>query len=276
MEEQPGHRLAEEQKPVEEIRGGYTDPKRCVKCEVDKPLSEYYTYRNNGHFYYRSGCKGCSSAAAAAWNNKHRDRINQLRRKRYNNDPGVMRARSEREKRLAEERARLERWPETERSCRRCGETKPIDDFAKGDNGVLRRVCRECKAEQHRQWRANNTERVKDWHRKYAQTPERKAAHRDRQRHYHYKDPQAQADRNMRKKYGITLEQYQAMLEKQDGVCAVCGEGCKSGRALSVDHNHTTGQLRGLLCGNCNRGIGYLQDDPELIRAALEYILSYQ
>jgi hypothetical protein len=80
----------------------------------------------------------------------------------------------------------------------------------------------------------------------------------------------------MRKKYGITLEQYQAMLEKQDGVCAVCGEGCKSGRALSVDHNHTTGQLRGLLCGNCNRGIGYLQDDPELIRAALEYILSYQ
>jgi hypothetical protein len=102
MEEQPGHRLAEEQKPVEEIRGGYTDPKRCVKCEVDKPLSEYYTYRNNGHFYYRSGCKGCSSAAAAAWNNKHRDRINQLRRKRYNNDPGVMRARSERERRPTE------------------------------------------------------------------------------------------------------------------------------------------------------------------------------
>jgi Recombination endonuclease VII len=80
----------------------------------------------------------------------------------------------------------------------------------------------------------------------------------------------------MRKKYGITLEQYQAMLEKQNGVCAVGGEHCKSGRALSVDHDHTTGKLRGLLCGNCNRGIGYLQDDPELIRAALEYILSYQ
>jgi hypothetical protein len=80
----------------------------------------------------------------------------------------------------------------------------------------------------------------------------------------------------MRKKYGITLEQYQAMLEKQNGVCAVCGEHCKSGRALSVDHNHATGALRGLLCGNCNRGIGYLQDDPELIRAALEYMLSYQ
>src|ERR1700722_15533936 len=124
MEEQSARGLGGDQDAAEEIRGRHTDPKKCVKCGVDKPLTEYYVYRNNKRFYYRSECKECSSAGAAAWNKRNADRINQLKRKRYNDDPGVIRARSEREKRLTEERARLARWPETERTCRRCGETK--------------------------------------------------------------------------------------------------------------------------------------------------------
>jgi hypothetical protein len=183
------------------------------------------------------------------------------------------RAKSAREKALAEQRSQVPRWPDTERTCRKCGETKPIDEFAKGDGGDLRRVCKQCKAEQHRQWRAKDPEHVKEWHREYNQMPERKAAHTNRQRHYYYKDPQGRRARAMREK-GLSVDEYDAMLARQNGVCAICGTVCKSGRALAVDHDHITGEVRGLLCMNCNRAIGWLNDDPDLIMRAAEYVLS--
>jgi hypothetical protein len=187
------------------------------------------------------------------------------------------RAKSARETVLTETRSEVPRWPETERTCRKCGETKPINDFAKGDGGHLRRDCKDCKAEQHRQWRARNPEHVREWHRKYGETPERKAAHRDRQRHYYYNDPQSQRAKNMRRRgYRIGPDEYDAMLAQQNGVCAICGDRCKSGRALAVDHDHVTGEVRGLLCMNCNRAIGWLNDDPDLIMRAAEYVLSYR
>lgn len=77
--------------------------------------------------------------------------------------------------------------------------------------------------------------------------------------------------RNMRQ-YGITLEQYDEMLVAQNGVCAICREECKSGRRLSVDHCHETGKVRGLLCGNCNQGIGRFGHSPERLSAALAFL----
>lgn len=187
------------------------------------------------------------------------------------------RAKSNRETGLAATRSEIPHWPETERTCRKCGETKPIGEFAKGDGGHLRWACKDCKAEQHRQWRERNPEHVAEWHRKYGQMPERKAAHRDRQRHYYYDDPQAQRARHLlRRNYGITVDEYDAILAQQNGVCAICGNRCKSGRALAVDHDHITGKLRGLLCMNCNRAIGWLNGDPDLIVRAAEYVLSHR
>lgn len=77
-------------------------------------------------------------------------------------------------------------------------------------------------------------------------------------------------------KYKITVSEYEAMFEKQGGVCAICkgpprGSGAKSGR-LVVDHCHTTNRFRGLLCGPCNSGIGHLQDSPSLLRSATQYL----
>jgi hypothetical protein len=190
------------------------------------------------------------------------------------------RAPSAREAALAEQRATLPRWPETNRTCHGVchpdGVTKPIEEFAKGGGGYLGKVCKECKAEQHRRWRARNPEHVKEWHRQYNQTAERKKAHADRERHRYQSNPgPILSDRRLRL-YGVTRDEYNALLEKQCGVCAICGNSCKSGRALGIDHNHVTGQIRGLLCGICNRAIGYLQDDPKLVQSALEYLLSFQ
>jgi len=79
-------------------------------------------------------------------------------------------------------------------------------------------------------------------------------------------------------KYGLTIDTYNKMLAEQAGVCAICkGQETVRGRGgklkkLSVDHCHTTNAVRGLLCHYCNVGIGYLKDDPEILRAAHKYL----
>lgn len=73
-------------------------------------------------------------------------------------------------------------------------------------------------------------------------------------------------------KYGITPEDYQEMLAAQGGVCAVCGAG-PGVRALAVDHCHTTGRVRGILCPNCNTGLGKFRDDVGLLTRAITYLV---
>ncbi len=91
----------------------------------------------------------------------------------------------------------------------------------------------------------------------------------------------AQDARRLRE-FGLPKGQYAAMLAAQGGACALCGERAsgtaKSGKpiALHVDHDHATGRIRGLLCGKCNRAIGYLRDDPALIRKAALYVEAHR
>jgi hypothetical protein len=79
------------------------------------------------------------------------------------------------------------------------------------------------------------------------------------------------------KSYGLTLEKYNQMLEAQSGACAICGDKqakTKRNGRFCIDHDHATGEVRGLLCSHCNRGIGLLGDNPEKLKAAAEYLLS--
>ena len=68
------------------------------------------------------------------------------------------------------------------------------------------------------------------------------------------------------------LSPYMYILEKQGGVCAICKEKDKTGRALAIDHDHKTDQVRGLLCGSCNRGLGLFGDDYKRILIASKYL----
>jgi DNA-directed RNA polymerase subunit RPC12/RpoP len=72
-------------------------------------------------------------------------------------------------------------------------------------------------------------------------------------------------------KYDMTEDDYLEMFEKQNGKCAICGKEVVDER-LFVDHNHDTGEVRGLLCRNCNAGIGFLKDDIDLLRSAIKYL----
>ena len=73
-------------------------------------------------------------------------------------------------------------------------------------------------------------------------------------------------------KYRLTPPQYFAMLDGQGGVCAVCGGVDVTGKALAVDHNHSTGEVRGLLCHACNTTAGRMNDSPQLLRKLADYI----
>ncbi len=74
---------------------------------------------------------------------------------------------------------------------------------------------------------------------------------------------------SLKRKYGITIEQYEAIAKRQDGECATCH---KTPEKLVVDHDHTNGRVRGLLCDKCNRGLGLAYDNPDSIRRALAYL----
>ncbi|MFF0989564.1 endonuclease VII domain-containing protein [Kocuria nitroreducens] len=91
--------------------------------------------------------------------------------------------------------------------------------------------------------------------------------------------PAIQRRTRLEKVYGITHEQYHAMLDAQGGGCAICGRG-PNGASLAIDHDHSCcpdagscGEcIRGLLCGSCNRGLGYLGDDAQRLRKATAYL----
>lgn len=80
---------------------------------------------------------------------------------------------------------------------------------------------------------------------------------------------------HLQRKYSITVDEYESMLQSQDGKCAICGAGEPGGRAkrFHVDHDHATGDIRGILCVRCNYMIGYSKDSPEILRKGADYLL---
>jgi hypothetical protein len=83
----------------------------------------------------------------------------------------------------------------------------------------------------------------------------------------------------LEKKYGITKKQYKSLLKKQNKVCAICKQPetrTTVTKNLSVDHDHSSGEIRGLLCYACNHALGLLKEDPVLLQAALKYLQGEQ
>jgi hypothetical protein len=108
-----------------------------------------------------------------------------------------------------------------------------------------------------KQWQQENSERLNEYRRAYRQRPERQAADRSQY---------------LKRKYGISLGDYEAMFEAQGGVCAICGEARPEDRTLHVDHDHETGEVRGLLCFRCNNALGDLREEYELFQRATNYL----
>lgn len=108
----------------------------------------------------------------------------------------------------------------------------------------------------------------------YAADPER---HIEYQRGYARRNPEKMRDKGLRRFYGMTLSEYESMVAVRGGLCDICHQPETSTlrgkvKALSVDHDHDTEVVRGLLCSNCNRALGYFKDDPVRVAEAAAYL----
>lgn len=149
--------------------------------------------------------------------------------------------------------------------CRDCNQEKQAEEFNRDSSTKTgrSRYCRKCWVDRRvRQHEADKAD------------PERMKRR--------LKKNLAWGRKNMRKRnnrflYGLEEEEYQAILDRQGGVCAICRNPertVKNGKVcnLSVDHDHKTGKVRGLLCNSCNNLLGRAKDDPNTLRAAATYL----
>lgn len=145
--------------------------------------------------------------------------------------------------------------------CTKCHEVRRVEDFRPEprNRDGLRSQCKQCdryfawgwqkRTGQYERWRRENPEAYRRLQRRSA----------------------------LRRKYGMEIEDYDALLAAQGGRCAICRSTdpkSNRGTCFVVDHDHDTGAVRGLLCMICNTGIGGLQDDPRIVAAALQYLVS--
>lgn len=143
-------------------------------------------------------------------------------------------------------------------TCRKCTTNKPLIEFTPRENGRYHSWCKDC---------------VTDYQREYNNRPEVQDARWSKARIKYYKD-----------KYNITVEQFEAMSEAQDHLCAICHEPCKSGKRLAVDHDHkccsgkkSCGKcIRGLICFTCNSGLNKFRDSPPILYSAILYLEAYE
>lgn len=141
------------------------------------------------------------------------------------------------------------------KTCSKCNVSKPLLSFGKhpGSNGKWYRAnhCKSCSLAAIEKWKEKNPHRVR----------------------------KAQRKCHIQKEYGITADQYDEMLSCQKFTCAICKQketritkSTGEPQPLSVDHDHASGDVRGLLCGDCNRMIGLGKNSPSILRAAAEYL----
>jgi hypothetical protein len=125
----------------------------------------------------------------------------------------------------------------------------------------------EHQCEYAREHRARNPEKVRERDREYREKHREKIREYTRRSHVKHRDDRR--GQNLWCKYGLTLAKYDEMVVAQAGRCAICGRG---GERLHVDHSHSTGTVRGLLCHQCNKALGLLQDNSSLLREAARYL----
>jgi len=151
--------------------------------------------------------------------------------------------------------------PETRRQYQR--EYAARRQAEKGDE--LRAKAREYYRNSTAESRSRKLELAKVWR---EANPERQAEYR--RRHNWKRKPSTKAERLAR--YGLTVEAWESMLAEQNGACGICLSAFPSKRSVFVDHCHTTGAVRGLLCSKCNFGIGKFRDDPDVLLLAVAYL----
>lgn len=208
--------------------------KECRKCHVTKPADEFYAHKQNRDGL-SSYCKVCLKAMES-------ERYFRLRVLKRPVPP-----------------------PDGLKKCKRCAAVKPIAEFGNNKRNAdgLQYNCKACDVIIQTEWRHKHPE----YHRENSKKWRRKSPENN-QRHY---------DNSVRHRIGKHVEHgtYARLLEAQGGKCAICST-TEPGRfkRFHLDHCHTTLQVRGLLCGNCNTLLGAAHDNTVYLSAAIDYLIA--
>lgn len=164
------------------------------------------------------------------------------------------------------------------KKCSNCNKQHIESNFYSKSN-----ICKPCISAKRRFYRENNPDKVKankeKWYSNNKEHCKNKANKwLEDNRRKHNKSQLKWAHKNLDKRrnirlkydYNITLEDYNSMQKAQNNSCAICGNIDDS--RLHVDHCHNTNNVRGLLCGKCNRGLGMFDDSPETLHKAIKYL----
>lgn len=148
------------------------------------------------------------------------------------------------------------------KQCTKCKETKDLVRFGKDKKSKdgYKSSCLDCN-------RSKLNDNARKW---YQSNPEKGLAISHK---YKAANPTKHKDSLLQKRYGITLEQRQNMLIKQNNCCFTCNKVENESTTLCVDHCHITGKVRGLLCDSCNRAIGFLKDSIEVSQKITQYLI---
>lgn len=138
--------------------------------------------------------------------------------------------------------------------CTKCCTMYPLEAFrnrSRPNAHLLLSTCKKCLYEAHRSWTVKNPNRVQEYRNKDSWTLAKRCARR-----------------------GITPEQLVDRYERQEECCAICKDGIEL-MDSAIDHNHETGEFRGVLCKQCNRALGMFGDSSVVLRNALEYLQAF-
>lgn len=221
--------------------------KKCSKCKKEK---EDYDFNPSNHTEDGTThrCKDC---------------INLYERKYYKNNRDRIRNR----KKISDKNSKL---------CKNCGREQPLNCFYKDmiKKDGLNYRCKECvsKANKNRRGKIDYKNKQKHYRKHY--NKERRVQISEYWRKRRIENPDIFRERKLKENYGINLKQYDEMLLRQNSKCAICGGNCC--RKFSVDHNHSTGKIRGLLCIRCNTGLGCFGDSIETLNKAKNYLEFYE
>lgn len=156
--------------------------------------------------------------------------------------------------------------------CTKCKIEKNLDNFSKDKHTKCgyTHQCKQCRNERTVKYYKDNPDKAKD---------KNERQRKNRKDFYSSQEGIKSSRRShLKRRFNMTIDQYDEMAEKQNHKCAICNESevYSRNKFLCVDHDHKTGERRGLLCNKCNRGLGLFKDDQETLIKAIQYLENFK
>lgn len=231
------------------------ETKPCKKCGVEKPISEFEPrYEKPGKF--RDQCILCQNLYRKKWYAEKRG-IKRLRRKETREADPKFCFGCKTEKRLTEFGWHDRNKNQHRNLCKACV-SEHSHDYNQSPRGK----------EKRKSWMERNEELIEKY-KKIARLKDLIHPEKKKEKNHEYR---------IRYDYRMSKEEYDRLLKDQNGECAICGSNKpykQDGKKFAIDHNHETGKIRGLLCFNCNAGLGHFKDSASLLQKAIDYLGRY-